>query len=91
MFRLDCVPVIIPKSHILLEAFLRIYARDKGKLIDSFAMAMIVYMEEYVDDDEFLDGNQLPEPLKTFLQGAQEGKEACSPMDAGIEGGSRNT
>ena len=91
VFRSDFNSFVVPKSHILLEAFLRICARDIGKLTGSFAMAIIAYMEEYVDDDEFLDGNQLPEPLKTFLQGAQEGKEACSPMDAGIEGGSRNT
>lgn len=58
-------PVVVPKAHILLEAFMRLYARDVGKRIGSFGMAMIAYMEEYVDDDGLLDANQLPEPLKT--------------------------
>ncbi|KND87538.1 hypothetical protein TOPH_07815 [Tolypocladium ophioglossoides CBS 100239] len=61
-------PVIAPRSHILLEAFLRLYARDVGKRTGSFGMAMIAYMEEYVDDDGFLDSSLLPEPLNAFYK-----------------------
>jgi hypothetical protein len=74
VFKSDCDPVIVPKSHILLEAFLRLYARDLGKRIGSFAMPMIGYMELYVDDDGLLDANQLPEPLKTFYNELRQGK-----------------
>ncbi len=75
VFKSDCDPVIVPKSHILLEAFLRLYARDLGKRIGSFAMPMIGYMELYVDDDGLLDANQLPEPLKTFYNELRQGKK----------------
>ena len=75
VFKSDCYPVIVPKSHILLEAYLRIYARDTGKRIGAYAMALIAYMEGYVDDDGFLDANQLPEPLKTFYKELREGKK----------------
>jgi len=73
VFKSGCDPVVVPKSHILLEAFLRLYARDSGKRIGSFAMAMIAYMEEYVDDDGLLDTNQLPEPLKTSYKELRQG------------------
>ena len=75
VFKSDCDPVVVPKSHILLEAFLRLYARDLGKRIGSFAMAMIAYMEEYVDDDGLLDAKQLPEPLKTSYKELKEGRK----------------
>jgi len=45
VFKSDSDPVVVPKSHILLEAFLRRYTRDSGKRIDAFAMAMIAYMD----------------------------------------------
>ena len=75
VFKSDCDPVVVPKSHILLDAFLRLYARDSGKRIGAFAMPMIGYMEEYVDDDGLLDANQLPEPLKTSYKELREGKK----------------
>ena len=71
----ECGPVVISKSHILLEAFLLLYARDASKRIGGFAIQMIAYMEEYVDDDGFLDTNQLPKPLKTSYKELREGKK----------------
>lgn len=50
----------------MLEAFLRLYARDSGKGVGSFGMAMIGYMELYVNNDGFLESDELPEPLKSF-------------------------
>ncbi|KLU91866.1 hypothetical protein MAPG_10815 [Magnaporthiopsis poae ATCC 64411] len=61
-------PIVVPRSHILLEAFLRLYARNVGKRIGSFGMAMIGYMEGYVDDDGLLDAGLLPEPLRGFYK-----------------------
>ncbi|KAK1687647.1 hypothetical protein BDP55DRAFT_630300 [Colletotrichum godetiae] len=60
--------VIVPRAHVLLEAYLRLYALGSGKPVGSFAMAMIAYMEEYVDDDGLLDSSQLPEPIKSFYK-----------------------
>ncbi|KAJ4386112.1 hypothetical protein N0V93_009004 [Gnomoniopsis smithogilvyi] len=67
-------PILVPKAHVLLEAFLRLYARDLGKKVGSFGMAMISYMEEYVDDDGLLDSDQLPEPLNTFYRDLRAGR-----------------
>ncbi|OHE96962.1 hypothetical protein CORC01_07747 [Colletotrichum orchidophilum] len=67
--------VVVPKSHVLLEAYLRLYARDSGKPVGSFAMAMIGYMEQYVDDDGLLDANQLPEPLKSAYKELRLGEK----------------
>jgi len=73
VFKSGCDPVVVPKSHILLEVFLRLYARDSGKRIGAFAMAMIAYVEQYIDDDGLLDANQLPEPLKTSYEELRQG------------------
>ncbi|KZL84933.1 thioredoxin reductase [Colletotrichum incanum] len=66
-------PVVVPKAHVLLEAFLRLYARDSGKRIGACGMAMIAYVEQYVDDDGLLDVSQLPEPLKTSYGELRQG------------------
>lgn len=67
-------PVLVPRAHVLLEAFLRLYARDSDKKIGSFGMAMISYVEEYVDDDGLLDAEQLPEPLRTLYGDLRTGR-----------------
>ncbi|AEO66972.1 uncharacterized protein THITE_2075708 [Thermothielavioides terrestris NRRL 8126] len=59
-------PVVALRSHILLEAYMRIYARDHGKQVGSIGISMIAYMQLYVDEDGFLDADLLPEPLRTF-------------------------
>ncbi|KAK5444191.1 hypothetical protein LTS15_010544 [Exophiala xenobiotica] len=75
VFKSDQDPVIVPKCHILLEAFLRLYARDVGKRIGAFAMAMIAYVQEYIDDDGLLDTSLLPEPLNSFYKELRQGKK----------------
>lgn len=65
--------VVVPRSHVLLEAFMRLYVRNSGKRIGSFSMAMIDYIELYVDEDGLLDVNQLPEPLRTFYNELKQG------------------
>ncbi|KAI7472901.1 hypothetical protein KC357_g5641 [Hortaea werneckii] len=73
-FEEDFVPVLVPRAIVLLEAFLRIYARDRGKKIGSCAMQMICYIEEFVDDDGYLRGSRLPEPLQTLYVELKEDK-----------------
>ena len=68
-------PVLALRAHVLLEAFLRLYARDIGTRVGSFAMAMIGYMEEYVDDDGLLDADRLPQPLRDFYRELKEAKK----------------
>ncbi|KAJ6445426.1 NAD dependent epimerase/dehydratase [Purpureocillium lavendulum] len=68
--------VVVLKSHVLLEAYMRLFARDSGKQIGSYSMAMVDYMELYVDEDGFLDVDLLPEPLRTFYKDLKEGDKS---------------
>lgn len=65
--------VIVPNALITLEALLRIYARDDGTRIGSFALATICYMMEYVENEGFLDGSLLSEPFGTSYRELKEG------------------
>ncbi|KAK0702211.1 hypothetical protein B0H67DRAFT_459450, partial [Lasiosphaeris hirsuta] len=67
--------VMAPKAHVLLEAYMRLFARDQGKRVGSFGIAMIAYMYLHVDADGFLDANFLPEPLRMSYRELQEGKK----------------
>ncbi|KAK8036181.1 hypothetical protein PG993_008795 [Apiospora rasikravindrae] len=75
VFKSSKEAVIVPKAHVLLEAFLRLCARDSGKQIGAFSMAMVGYIEQYVDDDGPLDASQLPEPIRTSYCELREGKK----------------
>ncbi|KAG6106599.1 hypothetical protein E4U31_000747 [Claviceps sp. LM219 group G6] len=63
VFKPGAHPVVIVRSHVLLEAFMRICARYSHTLAGSFSNSMVLYMSMYVDDDGYLDLKQLPEPL----------------------------
>lgn len=67
-FKSEQALVLVPKAHVLLEAFMRLYARDDDKRIGAFGLTMISYMSMYVDKDGFLDATQLPEPFKTLYE-----------------------
>lgn len=54
---------------------MRIFARDQGKRVGSFGIAMIAYMQLYVDEDGFLDASLLPEPLRTSYRELNEGRK----------------
>jgi len=68
-------PILAPRAHVFLEAFLRLYARDVEIRFRNFDMAMIGYIEEYVDDDGLLNADDLPEPLRAFYRELREGKK----------------
>jgi hypothetical protein len=59
---------------VLTEAFLRIYARDVGKLIGSFAISMVLYIEGYVDEDGLLEVSKLPPVLRDAYLDLKSGK-----------------
>ncbi|TKW49694.1 hypothetical protein CTA1_10095 [Colletotrichum tanaceti] len=75
VFKPDSGPVVVPKAHVLLEAFLRLYARDSAKRVGAFGMAMIGYVELYIDDDGLLDASRLPEPLRTSYMELRQGSK----------------
>lgn len=67
--------VVALKPHVLLEAVMRIYARDAGTRVGTFGLSMVAYIEEYVDDDGFLDVSELPETFRTFYGELREGRK----------------
>jgi hypothetical protein len=86
VFKLDRNLVVVPRSHVLLEAFMRLHARDAGKRIGSFSISMVAYMQEYIDDDGLLDTSLLPEPLKTFYTELREGKKPVRQWSKELRG-----
>jgi hypothetical protein len=54
---------------------MRLYARNQGKRVSSFGIAVIAYMQLYIDADGVLDANLLPEPLNTFDRDLQKSKK----------------
>jgi hypothetical protein len=74
-FKSNRYPVIVLKSHMLLEAFMRLYVRDLNKRIGLFALAMVGYMMMYVEEDGFLDAQLLPEPLRTSYENLKKGRK----------------
>ncbi|KAK4033328.1 hypothetical protein C8A01DRAFT_19707, partial [Parachaetomium inaequale] len=75
LFKAETNAVMAPRSHILLEAYMRLCARDHGKHIGSFSVATISYMGLYVEEDGLLDASLLPEPLRTSYRELNEGKK----------------
>ena len=75
VFKPDQDAVIVPKAHILLEAFMRLYARDSEKRMGAFGLAVIAYVQLYIDNDGLLDVNLLPEPLKTSYKELRQDKK----------------
>ncbi|KAF4627031.1 hypothetical protein G7Y89_g11127 [Cudoniella acicularis] len=58
--------VYIPSAHCLLEAYIRLLARTHGHRYEFFWMAMITYIEEYVDGDGLLDEASLEARCRAF-------------------------
>ena len=67
--------VVALKAHVLLEAVMRIYARDAGTRGGTFGISMVAYVDEYIDRDGFLDISELPELFRTFDGELREGKK----------------
>lgn len=73
-FPADEYPVLVPKPHIVLEAFMRIYARDLGVPQGGFAMSQIDYMELYVDAEGYLNIGELPKDLQSLYIELKQGE-----------------
>ncbi|KAI2467814.1 hypothetical protein F4781DRAFT_400744 [Annulohypoxylon bovei var. microspora] len=64
-FSSDGHPVIIPRAHILLEAYIRLASAFRKHYV-SFFLSMVTYMEEYVDRDGLIDETRLSNPCQKF-------------------------
>ncbi|KAI0010884.1 hypothetical protein F4779DRAFT_626890 [Xylariaceae sp. FL0662B] len=81
--------VLIPASHVLLEAYLRLaiaHRQDFGL----FYLSMITYVEEYIDRDGLLDDAFLSEPCRVFWHAMKAGHEPMgtllNSLQAGLDG-----
>ncbi|KAG6032241.1 hypothetical protein E4U41_007281 [Claviceps citrina] len=73
-FKSTVHPVVIVRSDVLLEAYMRFCARYMSKPAGGFSISMICYMALYVDEDGYLDLKQLSEPLSSSYLAFKEGK-----------------
>lgn len=68
-FHATTFPVYVPTAHRLLESYLRGIARGRDGQHEDFFLAMVTYIEEYVDGDGLLDKKRLEGRCREFYQG----------------------
>lgn len=73
VFESDQTVVLVPRAHILLEALMRIMARDLEKKAGTYAYAMFGYIGLYVEKRGLLDTSLLPEPFGMLYKNARDG------------------
>ncbi|KAK5625749.1 hypothetical protein RRF57_001465 [Xylaria bambusicola] len=66
-------PVLVPRAHILLEAFIRLASAFREGY-GTYFLQMITYMAEYPFDDGFVNIDLLSKPCQTFWDRLEEGK-----------------
>ncbi|KAF2968905.1 hypothetical protein GQX73_g4676 [Xylaria multiplex] len=72
-FSSDGSPVLVPRAHILLEAYIRLasaFREDYGH----YFLNMVTYMAEYPFKDGLINTDLLPKPCRTFWDGHRQGK-----------------
>lgn len=72
----DGPKVLIPRAHVLLEAYIRLISALRDDFA-TFFISMTIYMEEYVAPDGLIDDNLLSKPCRDFWD---ESREARRPM-----------
>lgn len=60
--------VVVFNANFLLEAYMSLSSQDSRGKIGSYSLAMADYMELYVDEDGFIDGDQLELWLHRFTK-----------------------
>ncbi|KAK4154604.1 hypothetical protein C8A00DRAFT_42673 [Chaetomidium leptoderma] len=84
VFDSDQTVVLVPRSHILLEALMRIMARDEGKRVGAYAVQHWAYMSLYVEPNGMLDVDLLPEPLGALHKKCTAGNMSSGAMIVAI-------
>jgi hypothetical protein len=75
VFDSDQTVVLVPRAHILLEALMRIAARDHKKNKSIFAISHVMYISIYVEKRGLLDLDLLPVPFKDIYNGWTDDEE----------------
>lgn len=66
-------PVLVPRAHVLLEAFIRLASAFRERYCGYF-LSMITYMEEYPFQDGLINIELLSSPCRSFWDGIRHGK-----------------
>ncbi|KAI1284406.1 hypothetical protein F5Y07DRAFT_393375 [Xylaria sp. FL0933] len=66
-------PVLVPRAHILLEAFIRLASAFREDYCNYF-LGMITYMSEYPFRDGLINIDLLSEPCRSFWDGREQGR-----------------
>ncbi|KAI0905540.1 hypothetical protein F4823DRAFT_133966 [Ustulina deusta] len=66
-------PVLVPRAHVLLEAFIRLASAFREDYCHYF-LNMITYMSEYPFTDGLINIDLLSEPCRSFWDGRKQGK-----------------
>ncbi|KFY36119.1 hypothetical protein V494_05301 [Pseudogymnoascus sp. VKM F-4513 (FW-928)] len=89
-FHASPFPVYIPTAHRLLEAFICLILRPPDGKYRCFAIAMVTYIGEYVDEDGLLNEEKVESRCKEFYSGLKNGRKPMrslvEDLKAGFEG-----
>ncbi|KAI0415953.1 hypothetical protein F5X98DRAFT_345393 [Xylaria grammica] len=66
-------PVLVPRAHVLLEAFIRLASAFRDDYCGYF-LNMVTYMSEYPFNDSLVDINRLSGPCRSFWDKREQGK-----------------
>ncbi|KAI1203716.1 hypothetical protein F5X97DRAFT_318366 [Nemania serpens] len=69
----DGLEVLIPRAHVLLEAYIRLASAFRDNFANFF-LSMVNYMEEYVEPDDLIDDNLLSKPCRDFWDETKKGR-----------------
>ena len=79
-FHTGYFPVYIPTAHRLLEAYVRLVSGSDGGRHRGWGMAMITYIEEYVDADGLLDEQMVEGRCRKFYSDMKLGERPLRPL-----------
>ncbi|OBT86469.1 hypothetical protein VE02_05335 [Pseudogymnoascus sp. 03VT05] len=79
-FRASPFPVYIPTAHHLLEAFVRLAAGSYGGRYINWGIAMITYIEEFLEGDGLLDEELVEDRCRKFYSDMKLGERPLRPL-----------
>ncbi|KAI8949881.1 hypothetical protein F4801DRAFT_551381 [Xylaria longipes] len=86
--------IVVPSAQTLLEAYIRLSTRYLHESHGAFYMSMIIYVEEYIEPDGFLNTALLSEPCRVFWHGLKKCQlslwELCDQFKVNIASRAQN-
>lgn len=66
-------PVIVPRLHLLMETFMRLYLRDSKKREGAYAMDMMERLIPCMNDADLPGSSEIPERIKKHYEALERG------------------